>query len=126
MGTYSTYLLPGIAFVLTVGTGIWLSRLGKPLNGVLFTIHKLIALGAVIAAAIPLAYALRSAPAPALAFVLLGIGGLGSVALFATGALLSLNPSSAVGSLHWVHRIAPLVVVVTVGWALVLLVGARG
>jgi len=126
MGIYSTYLLQAIAFVLTVGTGIWLSRLGKPLNGVLFTIHKLIALGAVIAAAIPLYSALRSAPAPALAFVLLGAGGLGIVALFATGALLSLNPSSVVGLLHWVHRIAPLVVVVTIGWALVLLEGAPG
>jgi len=126
MGNYSTYLLPAIAFVLTVGTGIWLSRLGKPLNGVLFTIHKLIALGAVIAVSVPLYSVLRSAPAPALALVLLSVGAVGSVALFATGALLSLNPSSVVGSLHWVHRIAPLVVVATIGWAVALLEGAPG
>ncbi len=126
MGIYSTYLLPAIACALTVGTGIWLSRLGRPLNGVLFTVHKLIALGAVIAAALPLASNLRSAPAPALALVLIVAGGLGSVALFATGALLSLNPSSTIGPVHWVHRIAPVIVVVTVGWALVLLETARG
>ena len=50
MNAYSVYLLPGIAFLLTTGTGIWLSQLGKPLNGVLFTVHKLVAVAAVIAA----------------------------------------------------------------------------
>lgn len=35
-------------FFLTIGSGIWLSNSGKPYNTVIFTIHKLIALTAVV------------------------------------------------------------------------------
>jgi hypothetical protein len=36
----------GLSFLLMFLSGIWLSRAGKPLNGVLFTIHKLVGLAA--------------------------------------------------------------------------------
>lgn len=116
MNDYSAYLLPGIAFVLTTATGIWLSQLGKPLNGVLFTVHKLVAVAAVIAATIPLYTALRSASAPTLAIMLLIAGGISVVVLFATGALISLN-HPAVALLQWAHRIAPVLALLTIGWA---------
>jgi hypothetical protein len=36
----------GLSFLLMFLSGIWLSRSGKPLNGVLLTIHKLVGLAA--------------------------------------------------------------------------------
>jgi hypothetical protein len=38
----------GLSFVLMFLSGIWVSRAGKPLNGVLFTIHKLVGLAAAV------------------------------------------------------------------------------
>ena len=38
----------GLCFLLMFLSGIWLSRAGKPLNGVLFTIHKLVGLAAAV------------------------------------------------------------------------------
>ena len=48
MNTPSNFITPGIAFLLTLAFGLWLSLAGKPYNGLLFNTHKLIALGAVV------------------------------------------------------------------------------
>ena len=37
-----------VAFVVILGSGIWLSRLGRPLNGLLLNVHKLVGLGAAV------------------------------------------------------------------------------
>ena len=47
----SKFIAPGIVFLLTLVFGFWLNNSGKPYNGILFNIHKLIALGAVVATA---------------------------------------------------------------------------
>lgn len=54
MDAITKFTIPGIVFLLTLASGFWLSRGGKPLNGVIFNIHKLIALGAVVATAVQL------------------------------------------------------------------------
>ena len=46
------FAAPGGLFILTLVFGFWVSRLGKPYNGVLFNVHKLIALGALVVTAI--------------------------------------------------------------------------
>ena len=119
MNALSEHVVSIVAFVVTIGTGIWLSQLGRPLNGVLFTVHKLVALGAVLAVTIPIFGMLRSAPAPTLAITFLILGGIGVVGLFATGALISLNHTAI--ALTWIHRIAPIVVLLATGWAIYLL-----
>ena len=59
LDTASRFLIPGIVFVLTLVSGVWLSRSGKPLDTGIFTVHKLIALGAVVATAIQTYHALK-------------------------------------------------------------------
>ncbi len=54
MDTFSKFMTPEIVFLLTLVFGVWLSLACKPYNGILFNIHKLIALGAVIATAMQL------------------------------------------------------------------------
>lgn len=119
MNAFSEHAVSGVAFVVTIATGIWLGQLGRPLNGMLFTVHKLVALGAVLAVTIPIVGVLRNAPAPALAIALLILGSIGVVGLFATGALISLNHTAH--ALSWIHRVAPIVVLLATGWAIYML-----
>ena len=48
MGFAAKLLTPGMIFLLTLASGLWLSRAGKPLKTGIFTVHKLIALAAVV------------------------------------------------------------------------------
>jgi hypothetical protein len=50
-GIAATFAVPGALFLLTLGSGFWLKRAGRLLNGALFNVHKLIALAALVLAA---------------------------------------------------------------------------
>ena len=52
MDIAARFVTPGIVFLLTLASGLWFEPRGKPLNAAIFTVHKLIALGAVAATAI--------------------------------------------------------------------------
>jgi hypothetical protein len=108
METASQFLLPGTSFLLTLASGVWLSHLGKPYNAAVFNVHKLIALGAVVATALQTYRAVQGASRPALAIALILLAGLCVVALFVTGALMSLG-KPAHDRLLTLHRVAPLV-----------------
>jgi hypothetical protein len=66
MNTMLKFIPTGIFFLLTVAFGLWLSRTGKPYNGVLFNIHKLIALGVVIFTVMQVNNALKNVEVQAL------------------------------------------------------------
>ncbi len=120
MNIFTPYLIPGIALVLTLASGFWLSSLGRPYRTAIFNVHKLIALGAVIAAAVQFVGALRAAPPQALAGAALAVAGVCVVALFASGAFLSLNnPNYAL--LLAIHRVAPALAVAALALAVWLL-----
>ena len=89
MDRLDPFAVPAGLFILTLVFGFWLSRLGKPYNGVLFNVHKLIALGAVVVTAIQVVNLLCGMETQALAIVLLVVAALCVVALFASGALMS-------------------------------------
>lgn len=111
MSSLSIFLVPGIVFLLTLISGLWLSRSGKPLNTAIFTIHKLVALAAVVATAIQGYHALEYIDVQPAAIALLFAVGLCVVALFVTGALMSMNKPSY-GVLLAIHRVAPLPAVI--------------
>ena len=118
----SKFVLPGIAFVLTLAFGFWLSHVGKPYNGLLFNIHKLIALGAVVATVIQLVKLLKGADALALVIVLLVIAALCVIALFASGALMSMDKLDYALMLT-IHRVAPVVLVIAMVIVILMLKG---
>ena len=116
------FVIPGILFLLTLGFGFWLSHAGKPLNVVLFNVHKLIALAAVVLAVIQTRNVLKDGEVQFVLIALIALTGLTVVALFATGALMSVN-KPAYSTLLTIHKIAsPLAVVAAIG-ALYLLGG---
>ncbi|MFW6287885.1 MAG: hypothetical protein ACOC2J_03955 [bacterium] len=88
------YLTIALLFLLTIGSGIYLSRIGRPLNPVLFNIHKLIALAAVVYTVIVVYGLMKEININVLIVVLISISVLSVIALFTTGALLSTGEES--------------------------------
>jgi hypothetical protein len=111
MEVFSKFIIPGILFALTLAFGFWLSHAGKPYNGLLFNVHKLIALGCVVLAGIQFS---KTIHAPGgLLIALLAVLALCVIVLFASGALMSAGKLDYALMLT-IHRIAPVVLVV--GW----------
>ena len=122
MDVAAKFITTGIVFLLTLASGVWLSRAGKPLNIAIFTVHKLIALGAVVAAAIQTYNALKNAEAQVILIALLVLIGLCVVASFVTGALMSAN-KPAYNTLLMIHKVSSLLALIAGTAAIYLLVG---
>ncbi len=116
----SQTLIAGLLFPITLASGVWLSSAGKPYNSLLFTIHKLVALGAVIASAITLYQVRAGVDMTALALGAIVLTGALVLGLFITGALLSIGKPDHMAILT-VHRVAPLLVTVSAATAIYLL-----
>lgn len=105
MDITSKFITPGIVFLLTLVFGLWLSLSGKPYNGILFNIHKLIALGTVIFTTVQIYDSLKNMETPTLFVVLIMVAGLCVAALFASGAFMSIRNLNYQVMLA-IHRIA--------------------
>ena len=105
----SNLIILGLLLVLSVFSGIWLSRIGRPLNTPLFTLHKLIALAAAILAGVVI-YGLQKIIGINAMMVALGLS---VIMLFVTGAFLSFEKPLP-GSVLTIHRIATIVALLCV------------
>lgn len=120
----SRIVLIGVLFLLTLAFGLWLSHAGKPYSSLLFNIHKLIALGAVIVTAITVYQARANVTIGSFTFAAVVATGLLFVALFVSGALLSIGRTDAAVILI-VHRVAPWLVIITATLTLYSLAGSQ-
>jgi cation transport ATPase len=109
MDTVNKFMMPGLVFLLTLASGFWLSKLGRPLNTIVFNIHKLIALGAVVAIAMQVFKLINSAQA--LLIIGIFVAALCVVALFATGALMSMD-KPAYDTFHMIHQVSMALLIV--------------
>ncbi len=105
MSTLSSFTVPGIIFLITVAFGVGLHLSGKPYSGILFYIHKLTALGMVIATVVQLSRTLKSSNQHALLFILLALAAVFFIALFASGALMSIGKLNQ-NALLSIHKIS--------------------
>lgn len=121
MSILSSFILPGIIFLFTLAFGVWLSQKSRPYNVILFNIHKLIALGAVIFTAIRLYEVFKVTQIESIFIAMVVLLGLGVVALFVTGALMSASKMDR-APLLTVHRIAPALAVVSAGMIIYFLI----
>lgn len=120
MDTITKFTVPGIVFLLTLFFGVWLSNSGKPYNGILFNVHKLIALGAAILTAVQLFKVLKDTGIQVVPILLIVIAVVCVIALFATGALMSMEKMSYQVTLT-IHRLAPILAAVAMVAAVYLL-----
>ena len=114
------FLAPGILFILTVGFGYWVSRKGKPYNGLLFNIHKLIALGAVVLTAVRIFQMYPLSKFPTNAVFLIAVVVVCVIAMFTTGAVMSIREEKS-RLLLVIHQIAPILITLSIGWTIYLL-----
>jgi hypothetical protein len=105
METISKFILPGALLLLTYAFGFWLGALGKPYHGLLFNLHKLVALGAVVFAGIQTYNLLKDTNIQFIVIVLAAVCVLCVITLFATGALMSIG-NLPHEPLLTIHRIA--------------------
>jgi hypothetical protein len=108
------FILAGILFVCVFLSGVGLSRMGRPLNVIILTIHKLISLAAVVYLGVTV-YQMHPGGAPfsplevAACLVTLLL----FLALFASGGLLS-TPKPMPEVVLKIHQVLPyLVILVT-------------
>jgi hypothetical protein len=114
--------LSGLLFTLTLVLGLWLSRNGKPYNSILFNVHKLAALGAVILASVQF-YNFNKAEGLSALLVILILFAAGCViGLFFSGAMMSLDQLNY-AVMRAIHRAAPVLLVVIMAAAIYLLGG---
>lgn len=113
MDTLSKFSLPIVLFLLTLAFGFWLGYIGRPYNGILFNIHKLIALGTVILAGIQIFKTAGGFDLP-LTIIALVVAGLCIVALFASGAFLSIG-NLDYQAMKTIHNLALVLLVIAMG-----------
>ncbi len=91
-------LITGISilFIITVIAGIVLTLLGRPLNAVLFNVHKLIGIGMVVLSVIAFVrlFKLETLPEGPVKLLVV-IAAISLIALIATGGLLSFDKFSS-------------------------------
>lgn len=106
-------IIIGLLFLFTIVSGIWLSNSGKPLNTIIFTIHKLIALAAVIFTAIVIHNLLNIVGVENVILILIMVTDLFVLTLFLSGALLSLGkPVNDI--LLTIHKVIPILTVISI------------
>jgi hypothetical protein len=105
----SRILWIGALFIFVFLSGFWLYRSSRPINTVVLTIHKLIALGVLIIIGVTIYQVNQAAALNTTAWIVVIITGLLFVTTIITGGLLSLEqPVTAVAP---VHKIGPFLTV---------------
>lgn len=124
MSIVSKIIGTGLLFLLTIVTGIWLSNSGKPLNTLIFTIHKFTALASVIFIAIVIRNLLKNVEIKTVILTLIIITVLFVLTLFISGGLLSLGkPANDI--ILTIHSVTPIPTVITTAVIIYLLVSRK-
>jgi hypothetical protein len=115
----SRIIWTGVLFVLVFLSGFWLYRSGRPINAVVLTIHKLIALGALVLIGVTIFQVNQVVALNTTVWIVVIATGVIFVTTIITGGLLSLErPVTAVTI---IHRIGPFLTVAGVIASLYLL-----
>jgi ABC-type cobalamin transport system permease subunit len=116
MGIVEKLLPVGILYVITVGFGLWVSRIGRPYNVALFNIHKLVALGAVVLAGVRIIKMDPFVEFSQMVIILISVAVVGVVSMFAAGALMSIKEEESRLALA-IHQAASVLITITMIWA---------
>ncbi len=121
MNFFRLMILPGFLFLIIIGFGLWVSKVGKPYNNLLFNIHKLCALGAVILTGIRIIKLDPFVFFSNIAILLIALAVPGVIGMFITGAIMSIKnevPNAAL----LVHKILPMVVFISMTISIYLII----
>lgn len=99
----------GVLFLFVFLSGVWLSNSGRPINTIILTIHKLIALGTLIFIGVTIYQVNQAAQLSTAAIAVTVITGIFFVATIIAGGLLSLD--EPVSAMSIVHKVGPFLTV---------------
>jgi len=114
----------GLGFILTLLSGFLLSKLGRPLNSAIFTVHKLVAVGTLILIGMSIRELVKGVDVSVLFPAIAAVTGLLFLALVVSGALLSFD-KLAVPPVLMIHQIAPLLALAFTTITIYLLAGNK-
>jgi hypothetical protein len=123
------FVSAGLFFIFIFSSGYWLSRLGKPYQTGIFTIHKLIGLAAGIFLIITVSQTHKVTPLNKLEITILVVTVLIFIGVVAAGALLSIEAKGELNNaspsllvmIGIIHNTLPYLAVLTTGTTLYLL-----
>ena len=102
----------GILIVLSIISGIWLHRKERPLNAIIFNMHKLISLAAIVLIVITVIAFNKNVDLRSTDFMLIALTALFLILLVVTGGILSLDKPVNFILLN-IHRILTFFIVVS-------------
>jgi len=123
-GTESRFAGAGLFFLLIFLSGIWLSRSGRPLNGILSTIHKLIALAAAVFLVVTIYQINQVAELSAIGLAAGVVTGLLFLGTGIVGGVLSTDKPLP-GVILRLHQIGPVLTVLSTAVTLYFLLGRQ-
>ena len=98
-----------VLFVFVFLSGFWLNRSGRPINAIILTVHKLIALGTLIFIGVTVYQINQTAQLSTAAIVATVMTGIFFIATIIAGGLLSLD--KPVSAMSIVHKVGPFLTV---------------
>jgi hypothetical protein len=112
--TTSRLVAAGVLFLLTIISGMILSQSNRPLNIGLVTVHKLIAAGSIVLLGMAINQLFKTSDRRGVVELSLTIlGAVSFLALIATGALLTREEMKLPAVVLNIHRIGPIVALVS-------------
>ena len=99
----------GALFLFVFLSGLWLNRSGRPINTIILTVHKFIALGTLILIGVTVYQVNQVDPLSTAAIAVTIITGILFVATIIAGGLLSL--AKPVSAMSLVHKVGPFLTV---------------
>ena len=119
----SKLVIAGILFLLTLISGVIVSRSGRPLSIGMVTVHKLIAVGTVVLIGIAVNQLYKTADGKAfIEMSLIIISAILFLALIATGAFLTREEMQLPEVVLKIHQVAPLLTLISSAVTVYLLV----
>lgn len=114
----------GLFFLFIFVSGIWLSRSGRPLNGSILAVHKLVSVAAGVFLIVTMVRLNRVAPLSATEWTAIVVTGLCFLGTVVSGGLLSVGKPMPAAILR-AHQIMPVLVVISTAVSLYLLLSHR-
>jgi hypothetical protein len=105
----SKLIVTGILFLLTIVSGVWLSKTGKPYKMGVVTAHRLISIATLVVAALAVFQIQKGIALNAMSIVLICVSAILFIALIVSGGILTRPDTETIQPVLLLHRVLPVI-----------------
>jgi len=116
----SKIILIGALFIIIIASGLWLSRMGRPLNTTVFSIHKIVSVGVFVWIVIMMYRFPKGLDLPQYYTIIFAVAGFSGFLVFISGVLLSFDKFENVFTTA-IHKISAILLVISIAVSIYLL-----